>query len=354
MIGPPPPPPQPPYAYFTHSPYYPSIGETVTFDASSSWDPDGYIVNYIWNYGDNTTGSGKVTTHIYNASGTYTVILRVTDNDGLNGTAIQYVTVLPPMLAHDIAITDVKASPTRVIPDDPVTITVTVENQGDFTETFPVTVFYDANTAAPSKTVTDLATKASITLNFTWDTTGVPVGDYTIKAQASIVPGEGDIGDNTFVDGKVTLAHRTLSIELSGNFDYLLRETVRIKLAALVKDALTMDPVSNANVTIQIYADAGNLWISSVMMEKLTGTGIYEWTSSRTIKELGLQKGVYLVRVQASYRSGPMAHDILLFHIDPPAEGNSEMLYYVAFIVVVLASATGLVLRKRQIRHRFH
>jgi len=349
VIGPPPPPPQPPYAYFTYSPYYPSVGDPVTFDASYSWDPDGHIVDYIWNYGDNTTGRGKITTHTYNASGTSAVILRVVDDDGLNGTTIQYITVLPPMLVHDIAVTDVKASPTRVIPGDLVTITVTVENQGDFTETFTVTTFYDNTIAAPSQTVTDLAAGASTTLNFTWNTTGIPVGDTTIKAEAGIVPGEGDIGDNTFINGKVTLAHRTLSIELSGDFDYLLRETVRIKLAALVKDALTMEPVSNANVTIKIYDDVGNLWISSVMVEKLPGTGIYEWQSSGTIKDLGLKKGIYLVRAQASYRGGPIAQDILLFHIDPPAEGTNEVLYYIAYTVVALASITGLFMRRRQI-----
>jgi len=343
-----------PYASFTYSPPSPSIGEQVTFDASNSYDPDGQIVSYIWNYGDGTTGSGKVTKHIYNASGSYSVILRVTDDDGLNGTTTQYIYVLPSMLVHDIAITNVEAFPTKVILSDPATILVTVENQGNFKETFTVTVFYDDTIAAPPQTVTDLATKASITLNFTWNTTGIPIDDYTIRAQASIVFGEGDIGDNTFVDGKITIAHRKLSVKLAGEFDYLRMETVNIRLAALVRDAETMEVVSDAAVNVKIYDAVGNLWISVLMQEKILGSGIYEWTSAGTISQLRLSKGVYLVLASASFRGGPLAYDMLEFHIDPPAEGINEALYYFAFAVVALAGATGLVLKRRQIINRFH
>lgn len=338
-----------PYASFTYKPTSPSVGELVTFDASNSYDPDGEIVSYAWNYGDDTSGSGKVTQHAYDKSGSYQVILKVTDDDGLNGTTTQHIYVMPSMLVHDIAIKNVEAFPIKVMPGDLTTISVTVENQGHFKETFTVTVFYDDNIAAPQQTVTELAAKASTTLSFTWNTTGIPITDYVIKAQASIVFGEGDISDNTFIDGTVTLAHRKLSIKLSGEFDYLRAEPVSIRLAALVRDAETMEPVFNAVVNLEIYDAAGNLWVSQPMLEKIAGTGVYEWTSTGAIAQLRLSKGVYLVRVQASYRGGPLAHDILLFHIDPPPEGSGEALYYMAFTVAALASVTGLALRRRHI-----
>jgi len=341
-----------PYASFTFQPSYPSVDEPVTFDASASYDSDGSIVDYIWNYGDTTTGRGKITTHPYTTSGTYAVILKVTDDEGLDGTTIQYVTVLPTMLVHDIAITDVEASPTKVIPGDPTTITVTVENQGDFAETFTVTTFYDDTEAAPSQTITSLAAKTSTTLSFTWHTSGVGVGEYTIKATASTVVGEGDTSDNTFVDGKITIAHRKLSVKLTGEFDYLRMEPVSIRLAALVRDAQTTELVSNAVVNVEIYDATGTLWISAPMLEKISESGIYEWTSAGTIGQLRLSKGVYLIRAGASFRDGPPAYDILEFHIDPPEEGPNQILYYIAFTVIALAGATGLILKRQPILNR--
>lgn len=71
-----------------------SPGGTVTFDASGSYDPDGIIVSYDWNFGDGTAhGSGKSVPHVYSAPGNYTVTLTVTDNGGLSGVDTSLVTV---------------------------------------------------------------------------------------------------------------------------------------------------------------------------------------------------------------------------------------------------------------------
>ncbi|MEM2779752.1 MAG: PKD domain-containing protein [Candidatus Bathyarchaeia archaeon] len=80
-----PPPPQPPFAVFTFTPTYPEVNELVTFDASGSYDPDGYIVSYKWDFGDGnvTTTLNPIITHKYAAFGDYIVTLTVTDNSGL-------------------------------------------------------------------------------------------------------------------------------------------------------------------------------------------------------------------------------------------------------------------------------
>jgi len=75
---------RPPVASFTYSPDFPIAGQNVTFDASASYDPDGYIANYTWDFGDGniTTATTAVITHVYAMEGNYPVILNVTDDDG--------------------------------------------------------------------------------------------------------------------------------------------------------------------------------------------------------------------------------------------------------------------------------
>ncbi|RLF30667.1 MAG: hypothetical protein DRJ99_01870 [Thermoplasmata archaeon] len=41
------------------------IGDEITFDASKSYDPDGTIVSYSWDFGDGSTAKGKVVKHAY-------------------------------------------------------------------------------------------------------------------------------------------------------------------------------------------------------------------------------------------------------------------------------------------------
>ncbi len=74
-----------PTADFTFTPEHPRPGEIVTFNASASYDPDGWIVNYEWDFNDDgvTDALGKVVEWTFPQPGEYLVTLTVTDNDGL-------------------------------------------------------------------------------------------------------------------------------------------------------------------------------------------------------------------------------------------------------------------------------
>ncbi len=145
----------------------------------------------------------------------------------------------------------------------------------------------------------------------------------------------------------------SLSIKLSGEHDYLFMENVKVRLAALVKDAATMEPVSDANVTVEIYDPNGVLWVSDMMVERIADTGIYEWESEETIRQLRLGKGVYLVHARASLPGGPTAADILQFHIDPPTEGTPSLsTLYVTAVIGILVVIVGLIALRRSIHRR--
>jgi len=84
---------QPPIASSTYSPLNPIANETIMFNATNSYDPDGFIVNYEWDFGDDIAATGEIVEHSYSKPGDYTVILRVTDNDNVSNTNTMIVTI---------------------------------------------------------------------------------------------------------------------------------------------------------------------------------------------------------------------------------------------------------------------
>jgi len=71
-----------------------SVNHSMVFDASGSYDPDGAIQSYVWDFGDGTTYSGAIVVHTYENPGEYTVTLTVTDNAGMNQSYSQVVRIL--------------------------------------------------------------------------------------------------------------------------------------------------------------------------------------------------------------------------------------------------------------------
>ena len=64
----------------------------VNFSASGSYDPDGTIAAYEWNFGDGSAPvSGMTASYTYSAPGTYNASVKVTDNTGI--TTVKGVTI---------------------------------------------------------------------------------------------------------------------------------------------------------------------------------------------------------------------------------------------------------------------
>ena len=91
----------PPSAHFLANTQTGFVPLSVEFDASSSFDNDGNIVDYAWDFGDGNTTTGITTSHIFEEVGTYTVTLTVTDNEGLMDITQEIFEVLPPPIAPE-------------------------------------------------------------------------------------------------------------------------------------------------------------------------------------------------------------------------------------------------------------
>jgi uncharacterized protein YbaA (DUF1428 family) len=113
---------------------------------------------------------------------------------------------------HDVAILNVETAANRVIQGEDINVTVTVQNQGNNTETFDVAVYRNETQIDITKSVADLAKTEEETLTFTWDTTGVPVGNYTIKANCTEIPGETNTADNNLTDGWIYVVLQDVAV----------------------------------------------------------------------------------------------------------------------------------------------
>ena len=198
------PPDIPPLVQFTFFPSNPQQGATVSFDASQSRDPDGFIVSYAWSFGDNTNGFGSITQHTYFTAGNFTISLTVTDDAGLTGTVIARITV-SPRLQHDVAVTGVFPNFNTVTQGQTVGVTVILANLGSQNETVNVSIFFNS---------TPVATKTNVPIllkNFygnqifvQFDTSNIPAGNYTVSATAFLVTDQ-NLSNNTLRDGQVTI-----------------------------------------------------------------------------------------------------------------------------------------------------
>ncbi|QZX99120.1 PKD domain-containing protein [Halobaculum rubrum] len=102
-----------PSASFQISPQSPTVGDTLTFDASGASDPDGSISRYEWDLdGDGDyDATGRVVERGVERSGTYEIGLRVTDDDGATDRVSRSVTVAEPENQQPTATFEVSPSP---------------------------------------------------------------------------------------------------------------------------------------------------------------------------------------------------------------------------------------------------
>jgi PKD repeat protein len=310
-----------PMVKFMYSPVEPLVNETITFDARASQPNGGSMTSYDWNFGDNQKNTGNTTTHAYPMTGTFTVNLTVTDSEGLANSTAQIVTVT----IHNIAITNVAASSNAVKKGATITVEITASNEGNYTETFTVTTYYN-RTTIETKPVVDMSPGDAQLITIAWDTTRVVPSIYTLKAEASIVIRETKTSDNSLLYGIVTIQKLDSSLSISAS-----STTLALGKNTVIHGAL--DPSrSGTSVVIQCRPTGGEWATLASVTSDAQARYMLNWRPNET--------GTY--EVQASWKgdSDTQPCQSSVQQITVQEGGTPQTLIYVGMIaaIVVLAA----------------
>lgn len=138
---------QAPTASFSYTPSSPLAGTTVSFNASASTDTDGSIVLYEWDFtGDGITDATGLTQARSFAAGSYSIRLKVTDNDGATDTQIESLFVSSTPNTPPNAVLSI--SPSSGQPGTWFTFSAAGSNDPDGSITSYVWSFGDGNTSS--------------------------------------------------------------------------------------------------------------------------------------------------------------------------------------------------------------
>ena len=283
---------------------------------------------------------GNSTLHLYD-----TTLLDSAQNPLISMTIDGFFTNLK---THNIAVTSVTAFPSLVKAGsgDPIYINVTVENKGAYAETFNVTIYYDEE-EIDKETDISLESGANITLMFTWDTAGVEMGVYSIKAVASVVPEEEHVGDNTRIYERVIIDLRNISITICTTSESRVNIGDSVIIGVIVENTGTAR--ESFNVTTYYNETAIKIDVVSNLYHGDTTSLMITWNTT------DVEPGVYLIRAVASVVPEETDTDDNRFNIGVIAVGASgthgilpwEVIVIIAIAAVAIgASATTIVYRR--------
>jgi len=102
---------------------------------------------------------------------------------------------------HDVAVLDIAGSKTVVGQGYTANVTIAVQNLGNYTESFGVTIY--ANTTEVGRIELQLSGGELVVSRPVWNTTGFAWGHYVLKAISDVVPGETRTSDNVLIGSYV-------------------------------------------------------------------------------------------------------------------------------------------------------
>ena len=192
---------------------------------------------------------------------------------------------------RDLAVTNVYVSKDTATVGENITIQVEVENQGEISESFELTV-YTNETVIGRKTL-NLSPNCSSLIVFNWNTDSYDPGKYVIKAEVPILFGEEDASDNIFVDGAVTLTIPLIDVAVTE----IMPSKNTVSYGEILLVNVTVENQGEKAVSFEVRLFANSSVISSLNVENLspqsTMTLPFEWITN------GWRPGCYTLAAEA-------------------------------------------------------
>jgi hypothetical protein len=243
---------------------------------------------------------------------------------------------------HDVAVVNVVPSATSVELGQPLSINVSVRNEGTEVESFNVSAYSDGVSIGTLK-VTALSPYSKVTLTFTLDTSSVDAGNCTISASIPYLLDEADLTDNTFVDGTIeikpelpTIVHdiAIVDINISNNSVYigdLLQINVSVVNKGTETEAFNVSTYHDSSLveTLQVSALAPGAQATLIFMWNTSSVreGFYQISAFAPLSsDIDVSDNTFVddvVQVKAK-PTPPPVHDVAVLNVVP-----SSLIVYV-------------------------
>jgi hypothetical protein len=165
-------------------------GLPVQLSGAASYDHDGTVVGYQWDFGDGTPGgSGQTVPHTFAVPGTYTVGLTVTDDQGAVATDTVTLTVIPPAVTVEaVWTTDLTDAPKTVFKrGGPIRYHVRFQTLGGTLFTRAAGKAWNLSGTAWSRTFSKAQTLEEGTYHLSWDRVVPQVANRDSRAKVRII-----------------------------------------------------------------------------------------------------------------------------------------------------------------------
>ncbi|MCK4424909.1 PKD domain-containing protein, partial [Candidatus Bathyarchaeota archaeon] len=263
-----------------------------TFDASASYapgQPGGTIDHYTWDFDDGSSGTGVIVTHAYNKPGKYYVTLTVTDNENLDSTKTEDVTV--PKLNSTITIS---ASTLTV----PISLNTTISGSiSPVRENATVTINYTRVQETTWTTLANLSTNQNGQYSYVW----TPTERGAYQFQAFWQTDDNITGENITLPAESHLLNVTVIIQ-----DIAIVDVALSKIELTTGESLWINVTASnrgtATETFNVTVYYNNTMLETKTVNNLTaGTNEiigFNWETQ------GIGEGVYMVKAVAEPLSG--------------------------------------------------